>query len=304
MSEVKSASPIIKDQDASMYFNALDSLSIELTNKCNLQCVHCYADSGPGNPIIENMTTSQYIEILNEALLLGCRRVQFIGGEPLLYPDLLKLLTHASNIGYQSIEVYTNGTLLYEKICRDFARLGVRVAVSVYANQKSIHEAITKRSGSFSKTINGIQKALEYGITLRVGIIEMQENRFVTENTRIFLNSIGVQNIHIDKIRRIGRGASLEQDSNPLDELCGACWQGQLAIAPNGDIFPCVLSRFHKVGNISEGLQYILNKRELGSFREVIRSGQYSLSVSGKADPCSPDNCSPCTPTGPDKPLL
>src|SRR5438128_284987 len=84
-------------------------LWLELTSKCNLECVHCYADSNPAKPLHEAMTVVDWRKALVEANQLGCQNVQFIGGEPTLYPRLADLIDWARRCAYQRVEVYTNG---------------------------------------------------------------------------------------------------------------------------------------------------------------------------------------------------
>ena len=105
----------------------VDFLWLELTNRCNLQCVHCYADSGP---TAEKGTLSKadYIGLMREAFRLGCRRVQFIGGEPTLYRDLPELIRTARQMGFEFIEVYTNLTILPEELLQCFVANRVHVA--------------------------------------------------------------------------------------------------------------------------------------------------------------------------------
>jgi MoaA/NifB/PqqE/SkfB family radical SAM enzyme len=56
-------------------------LWLEITGKCQLECVHCYADSGPDGDH-GTMSTADWLHVLNQARELGIRAVQFIGGEP------------------------------------------------------------------------------------------------------------------------------------------------------------------------------------------------------------------------------
>jgi len=51
----------------------------ELTNRCNLQCTHCYAESGPDADVSNQLSVGEYEHLLREAFELGCRKVQFIG---------------------------------------------------------------------------------------------------------------------------------------------------------------------------------------------------------------------------------
>src|SRR5262245_34885107 len=87
----------------------LNFLWLELTSRCNLTCVHCYAESGPYADVPDGLSAAEYVTLLDDAAGLGCRRVQFIGGEPTLHPSLASLIAHARSRDYEFVEVFTNG---------------------------------------------------------------------------------------------------------------------------------------------------------------------------------------------------
>lgn len=62
------------------------------------------------------------------------------------------------------------------------------------------------------------------------------------------LRSIGVSNIRVDRVRSVGRGGS----ANDVAQLCGRCGDGIASISSNGDVTPCVFSRWLSVGNVRE----------------------------------------------------
>ncbi|MBC6447570.1 radical SAM protein [Actinokineospora sp. HBU206404] len=62
-------------------------LWLELTGRCQLNCTHCYADSGPSKSH-GAMTTSDWLLLIDDAAEIGVREIQFIGGEPTLHPAL------------------------------------------------------------------------------------------------------------------------------------------------------------------------------------------------------------------------
>src|SRR5437763_16448627 len=88
----------------------LEFLWLELTNRCNLQCVHCYAESGPRAGATDILNVSDYRRLIDEGRKLGCRQSQFIGGEPTLNADLPACIAHAREVGYSTVEVYSNLT--------------------------------------------------------------------------------------------------------------------------------------------------------------------------------------------------
>jgi sulfatase maturation enzyme AslB (radical SAM superfamily) len=77
----------------------LDFLWLELTNRCNLQCIHCYTESNPYSGDRDLLTKRDYESLMTQARELGCRKIQFIGGEPQLNPHFQTLLRHAKTVG-------------------------------------------------------------------------------------------------------------------------------------------------------------------------------------------------------------
>lgn len=252
--------------------NELDLLFLEITSKCNLECIHCYANSGPELPMTLGMTRDKWRSVLRDGSKLGCQRVQFIGGEPTLHPDLLELIAEASGLGYQVIEVYTNGTIMSRRMLECLRDFNATLAFSVYAATPEIHDAITKRAGSFETTIRNIRQSIEFGIPLRVTIVEMEQNAGQIDATEAMLASLGVHTIKVDRLRGIGRGNITLGVSDPMREMCSDCGKGQLAIDSAGNVYPCLLSKYYGLGDVSGGLGPILEGEPLHLFRTKMRS--------------------------------
>jgi len=282
----------------------LDFLWLEVTRKCNLQCIHCYADSSPYLPVAGAMSYRDWHDVLEQGYSLGCRSVQFIGGEPTIYPHLSHLLEDANRIGYTFVEVFTNGTTLNETWIDDFIRNNVQLAFSVYAHEAKTHDSITKTKGSFERTLRGIRLSIAKGIAVRVGVIEMDANATEVEEAKALLSSLGVESVGSDRVRGIGRGHDLVSDSHPFNELCGACWKGKLAIDSDGNAFPCVFSKFCPVGNIRGNLISVVQGDQLHDFRNSMRKRMLAEKRGfgvGPGSNCDPATCYPQTrPCNPD----
>ena len=193
--------------DMPLPVNRLTTLSLEITSFCNLRCGHCYAESGPHRSQTGVMSRENWLRILQEAAELGCRDVQFIGGEPTLHPDLPVMLETARRLGYRHVEVFTNATTLTPEMAALFARHQVLVAVSFYTPDAAVHEAITGGRGSFRRTIDGMRTAMAAGLKVRAGIIIMDQNRDQLPATIQFLEEMGVVDHTVDIMRQVGRGA-------------------------------------------------------------------------------------------------
>jgi sulfatase maturation enzyme AslB (radical SAM superfamily) len=132
----------------------LSFLWLEITQKCNLECLHCYADSSPREDLLGRMDTQTWLSVLEESATLGCSQVQFIGGEPTLHPDLPRMIRYASACGYSFIEVFTNATRFDECFIDTFIEHRVDIATSFYSDVPDTHDAITRHHGSFARTVS------------------------------------------------------------------------------------------------------------------------------------------------------
>lgn len=74
-------------QRHSLSTSPISFLWLELTGKCGLECVHCYAESGPSGTH-GSMTADDWKSVIDQAVAAGVSMVQFIGGEPTLHPEL------------------------------------------------------------------------------------------------------------------------------------------------------------------------------------------------------------------------
>ena len=79
----------------------LRQLDIELTERCNNNCVHCCINRPANDAAAERreMTPAQVKDVLRQAVDLGCLHVRLTGGEPLLRPDFEELYLFARRLG-------------------------------------------------------------------------------------------------------------------------------------------------------------------------------------------------------------
>jgi MoaA/NifB/PqqE/SkfB family radical SAM enzyme len=229
----------------------LSFLWLELTNRCNLQCVHCYTESNPWTGDRDVLTADDYESVMRQAYALGCRRLQFIGGEPQLNRDFLRLLTSAKEIGFEFIEVFSNLTMLDEATVRFAADAHVCFATSVYSDQAAEHNAITGVGSSHARTIKNLKRLIASGIRTRAAVIQIDQLRGTVDRTKRFLSDLGVDQVRNSEVRGFGRGETLVGESG-MSGLCGHCWAGKLCVAPDGAAYACVMAREWPAGNVLE----------------------------------------------------
>jgi uncharacterized Fe-S cluster-containing radical SAM superfamily protein len=299
----------------------IDFLWLELTNQCNLRCVHCYAESDPTTGHVDRLDSARYEAVMLEAYDLGCRRVQFIGGEPTLNPALPDLIRYAASLGYTFIEVFTNLTRLNDGLVELFVEHEVHVATSMYASDAATHDRVTLSDGSFQRTVGNLRRLVRARVPIRAGVIEMQENEGRREQTFAFLRSLGVENVGSDTLRAFGRACAEERPS--LTHLCGGCAEKTVCVGSDGTVSPCIMSKFWSVGSIlDEPLTALARSPRLLSVRQeiydaVVEPRQRETAAGMEAictpktcipygscspnlgpGPCAPTGCSPCYPKG------
>ncbi|SES39626.1 radical SAM/SPASM domain-containing protein [Lentzea albida] len=264
---------------------------LEVTGKCQLQCDHCYADSGPAGSH-GAMTTKEWTNVIDQLADLGTRMVQFIGGEPTLHRGLPGLVGHALGRGLE-VEVFTNLVHVSPILWEVFSQPGVRLATSYYSDDAEQHERITRGRRSYERTRSNLVEAVRRSVPVRVGVIDVDEGQRVQEAVSQ-LRSLGVEGeVRVDRLRQVGRGV---RDGGPeLDELCGQCGDGRVAIAPDGSVWPCVFSRWLPVGNVREE-----------SLVDILTGPRMTQTASALArefarrplNPCVPNMCDPqCGPS-------
>lgn len=270
---------------------------LEITGRCQLECVTCYAESGPGGSH-GVMTVEDWRRVIGEAAASGVSSVQFIGGEPTMHPAFAELLTYAVSCGL-AVEVFTNLVHVKSQWWELYSDPAVSLATSYYSDQAAQHEAITMRRGSYSRTKRNITEAVTRGIPVRVGIIDASEGQRV-DQARREVESLGVSRIGMDRLRQVGRG--VRDDLPSVAQLCGNCGQGVAAVSPEGWVWPCVFSRWLPVGNV-----------RTHSLAEIWNGEAMTATAAELADqfaarrPCTPKMCNPqcgpqcspaCRPTG------
>lgn len=142
-----------------------ERLSIEVTTHCNSACSHCFARAG----ILKgsSLTIDLVKEIITEGYNTAYCHLHITGGEPLLWGGLFEALDYAFDLGYKTISLNTNGTLLAEDICNRLAAYdGLSISVSLHG-PKAHHDSICGK-GSYSRTAQCIDKALNAGVDLYI----------------------------------------------------------------------------------------------------------------------------------------
>lgn len=223
-------------------------LELEVTQFCQLKCAHCYSNSGP-EADRGTMTLAGWRQVLDQAAALGVETVQFIGGEPTLDPNLLRLARHALAAGL-NVNVYSNLVRVTPVLWELFTESGVSVSTSWYTADTAEHAVITGSRIAYASTKANIAEAIRRGISVHAAIVTVLADQD-TEQAAAELSGLGVTDIRIRPAQGVGRAAR-DGHGEDVSELCGHCGLNRAAILPDGKLTPCVIGRWLNCGNVRD----------------------------------------------------
>ena len=128
----------------------------QITNECNLACLHCIEESGPGKAFRDELGRDEVFRVLDQLLEHEVPYLSFSGGEPMLHPLFFEMVEHVCAGGSQ-LKIETNGHYLTPANCARLKALGVK-AVQVSLDGASAATFGRMRVlGQFDRMIEGVR---------------------------------------------------------------------------------------------------------------------------------------------------
>ena len=124
-----------------------------ITKRCNLKCIHCYAHA-KATPADNELTTEEGKALIDDLAAFGAPVILFSGGEPLMREDLPELAEYAVSKGMRAV-ISTNGTLITPEVARKLKEIGLSyVGISLDGMEKT-HDHFRGQKGSFQAEWKG-----------------------------------------------------------------------------------------------------------------------------------------------------
>ena len=155
------------------YGRKIDYMRISLTDNCNLRCSYCMPEGKISD--IHYLPVETVLKCVESAVCLGITNFRLTGGEPLIYPDIEKLITKMRNVsGVNFIGITTNGVFLSEKA--DVLKMAGTDSINVSLDTVDSDE-FRKITGwnCLKNVIDGIDAALDSRIKLKINTVLRSE---------------------------------------------------------------------------------------------------------------------------------
>jgi MoaA/NifB/PqqE/SkfB family radical SAM enzyme len=128
----------------------------------------------------------------------NARVISFSGGEPTVRKELVELVRYASSLGFEIIEIQSNGRMFYyEGFAKDLIDAGTNVfVISLHANVAELHDRQMGVRGAFDQTVKGIKNLKKNGAYVLINIVINKLNYKILPDLTEFLIGLGVNGFH------------------------------------------------------------------------------------------------------------
>lgn len=188
-----------------------------VTRRCNLKCVHCYAHAQDMTSFEDELSTEEGKKFLDDLADFKVPVILFSGGEPLVRKDLPELAEYAVKKGMRAV-ISTNGTLITSNKARMLKEIGLSYVGISLDGMEAVNDRFRGVKGAFKSAINGIRNCQEAGI--KVGL-RFTINKFnVDEIPNIFdlLEEMNIPRVCFYHLVYAGRGSGLVKDDLTHEE--------------------------------------------------------------------------------------
>ena len=191
-----------------------------ITRKCNLKCVHCYAHATARGDRDE-LSFDQGVRLLDDLADFQVPVVLFSGGEPLVRKDLPDLAAHAVQKGMRAV-ISTNGTLITRDLAKRLKEIGLSYVGVSLDGMEPINDKFRGVNGAFKAALKGIENCQEQGI--KVGLRFTINRRNVQDMPGIFdlLEQREIPRVCFYHLVYAGRGTDMVKDDLSHDQTRAA----------------------------------------------------------------------------------
>ena len=182
-------------------------VSIDVTNRCNLRCLHCYNYSGENIYVNNELTDKELMKLVDDICELKPFNVCFCGGETLLRKDILihlikKLKSHEINS-----TIVSNGILLTESVAKELKECGIgQVQISLDGIGES-HDKLRGMSGAYEKAVQALMNLKKFKVSSSIAFSPTLWNLNDFSKVVNLALDLNVLEVRLQELMPIGRAS-------------------------------------------------------------------------------------------------
>ena len=187
-----------------------------VTRRCNLKCVHCYANAK--NIAFDNeLSTSEGKILIDDLVEFGVPVMLFSGGEPLVRKDLPELAAYAVKKGMRAV-ISTNGTLITPQIARTLKDIGLSYVGISLDGMEEINDRFRGVKGAFRLALQGIENCKKAGIKVGLRFTINKSNTGQISEIFNLLEEMDIPRVCFYHLVYAGRGSELVKEDLSHEE--------------------------------------------------------------------------------------
>lgn len=190
----------------------------EVTNGCNLRCVHCRATATElASPT--DLTTDRALDIISQIAAFANPILVLSGGEPLYRSDIFQLARFAADKGLR-VALATNGTLVTRDVAQKIVESGIRrVSISLDGADKDTHDTFRGIPGAFEAALYGFRNLKQVGMPVQINTTIARHNAKQLPAILELARQIGADALHTFLLVPVGCGVDIAAEQMvPPDE--------------------------------------------------------------------------------------
>jgi len=194
-------------------------LAFDITNKCNLNCLHCFNRSNENSKVSDELSDREVINFIKDVIKMKPHNICICGGEPTLRFNLLCQISRMLSSNGIMVSLVTNGLSMTSEKALLLKESGVeRIQVSLDGATDKTHETLRIAKGSFNKAIEAIKIFKEMKIK-EVGVAFTPTKFNCEELEKIFelCKSLGVNIFRVQPLMILGRARSNVENILPSE---------------------------------------------------------------------------------------
>lgn len=235
--------------------------TIFLTERCNFNCYHCYVKKDLKKNI--RIETFEWI-VENFLERFQIDKINLIGGEPFLYPQIDKVLDILENNRNIKVGITTNGSVLNTKILKKLKSINLsKLKVSFHSLDDIVFDKLTRTSGKKDMVLKNIHRLIKI-FPISINITATKLNSKEIPKTIDFFVKMGITSFHISQLTIAGNAVGSKEERLSSEEIMElkvklntqfsknipvnieydddkfCSFGSSLSISPLGDVFACV----------------------------------------------------------------
>lgn len=236
------------------------SLTVELTDRCNLRCKHCYLNASAEKS--KSMSFDQFSKLVTILKRNNVVNIELTGGEIFVNPDAYEILK-LSFQNFAIVALLTNGTILDDKILNLLIehKNKVVVNISIDSVNESVHDEFRGVAGAFKRTCENMKRMTDNGIIVRMASAIFSANLWEIDKLAKLSRSLGAAQFTFNHVEGFGRGTDLSKlNFNNDEKALKYVKYINDVIAANRDIIPIVSQDDYLLGtkNCGAGIKKIV----------------------------------------------